>query len=158
RERRSEADSPRCAGKAPPDPKKPMLEVQGVAIVTRTLRDLHICGSEGRRESEGLRRNSDHPMNDVGNPPIPWVDSGPGEGNGGTRGRVEGAMDIERLHDRWNVLCSRIGAFDHAGDGDMTFDLLASLYATPAREYHNLEHIASCLAAFDAVRMLAEER
>ena len=67
-------------------------------------------------------------------------------------------MDIERLHDRWNELCSRIGAFDHAGDGDMTFDLLGSLYETPAREYHNLEHITSCLAVFDSVRMLAEER
>ncbi len=67
-------------------------------------------------------------------------------------------MEIERLHERWNALCARVGAFDHAADGDVTFEMLGSLYATPHREYHNLDHIASCLVVFDGVRMLAEDR
>jgi len=67
-------------------------------------------------------------------------------------------MDARGLHDRWNALCGRVGAFEHAADGDVTFEMLSSLYATPAREYHNLEHIGALLAVFDDVRMLAEDR
>ena len=67
-------------------------------------------------------------------------------------------MDSREVHDRWNLLCGRVGAFEHAADGDMTFEMLSSLYSTPVREYHNLEHIGALLGVFDSVRMLAEER
>jgi predicted metal-dependent HD superfamily phosphohydrolase len=62
------------------------------------------------------------------------------------------------MHDRWNALSARVGAFAHAADADVTFDMVTSLYATPRREHHNLDHIAACLAVFDGVRMLAEDR
>jgi predicted metal-dependent HD superfamily phosphohydrolase len=67
-------------------------------------------------------------------------------------------MDHPALHPRWNALCERIGAFKTAEESGLTFDMLRTLYAHPPRAYHNLEHIAQVLAAFDAVRLLAEDR
>lgn len=62
------------------------------------------------------------------------------------------------LHDRWNALCVRVGAFKKAEESDLTFDMLKSLYTHPPRAYHNLDHIAQLLGVFDTVRMLAEDR
>ena len=61
------------------------------------------------------------------------------------------------LHDRWNALCVRVGAFKSAEEADLTFDMLRTLYAHPVRSYHNLDHIQQLLGAFDQSRMLAEE-
>ncbi len=62
------------------------------------------------------------------------------------------------LHERWNGLCARISAFGKSGEHDMTFEMLTHLYSHPARAYHNLDHIAQVLAAFDEVRGLADDR
>lgn len=59
---------------------------------------------------------------------------------------------------RWDDLCSRVGAFKHAHESDLTYEMLTTMYAHPPRAYHNLDHIRQCLGAFDAVRALAEER
>ena len=66
-------------------------------------------------------------------------------------------MDL-LLHNRWNALCERVGAFKKAEESDLTFEMLRTLYARPLRAYHNLDHIAQVLGAFDAVRMLAEDK
>lgn len=62
----------------------------------------------------------------------------------------------EALHDRWNALCARVGAFKSAEEADLTFDMLRTLYAHPPRAYHNLDHIVQLLDAFDQAKMLAE--
>lgn len=64
----------------------------------------------------------------------------------------------QALHDRWNSLCTRVGVFKTAEESDLTFDMLRTLYAQPPRAYHNLDHIAQVLAAFDAARMLADDK
>ena len=61
-------------------------------------------------------------------------------------------------HNRWNALCIRVGAFKTAEESDLTFDMLRTLYAHPPRAYHNLDHIAQVLHAFDAARMLADDK
>ncbi len=62
---------------------------------------------------------------------------------------------MQGLHERWDALCARIGAFGSAGDADLAFEMVHTLYAHPERAYHNLEHIAWSLARFDEVRGLA---
>jgi predicted metal-dependent HD superfamily phosphohydrolase len=66
-------------------------------------------------------------------------------------------MTDPALHDRWEALCARIGAFERAEHADLTFELIETLYATPPRSYHNLEHVGATLAVFDEVRRLADE-
>ena len=61
------------------------------------------------------------------------------------------------LHDRWDRLCERVGAFAEAAESDLTFEMLRTMYEHPPRAYHNLEHIGHCLGVFDGVRRLAEE-
>jgi predicted metal-dependent HD superfamily phosphohydrolase len=67
-------------------------------------------------------------------------------------------MHTHPLHDRWNDLCKRVGAFKTADESDLTFEMLSTFYAHPPRAYHNLEHIAQCLKMFDEVRLLANDR
>ncbi len=43
------------------------------------------------------------------------------------------------------------------GDPQSIYRELASLYSQPHRYYHNLHHIAECLAEFDSVRHLASQ-
>ncbi len=54
--------------------------------------------------------------------------------------------------DRWVALWK---AADASGDPHTCFDNLATAYAEPHRYYHNQQHIAECLAQFDAARHLA---
>ncbi len=61
------------------------------------------------------------------------------------------------LHDRWEALCARIGAFERAEHADLTFELIETLYATPPRTYHNLDHVGGTLRVFDEVRRLADD-
>lgn len=62
------------------------------------------------------------------------------------------------LHDRWDALCARVGAFKKADESELTFEMLSTLYAHPPRAYHNLDHIAQLLAEFDAAARLAADR
>lgn len=62
------------------------------------------------------------------------------------------------LRSRWEQLCVRVGAFKHADEGDLTFEMLTTMYGHPVRAYHNLDHIRQCLGVFDGVRGLAEAR
>lgn len=62
------------------------------------------------------------------------------------------------LRQRWEDLCSRVGAFKHAHESDLTFEMLTTMYGHPPRAYHNLDHIQQCLAMFDSVRGLADDR
>lgn len=68
------------------------------------------------------------------------------------------AANSQSLRDRWHALCPRVGAFKQVEESDLTFDMLATLYAHPARAYHNLEHIAQLLGVFDSIAGLAENR
>jgi predicted metal-dependent HD superfamily phosphohydrolase len=54
--------------------------------------------------------------------------------------------------DRWTALWQAIGATEAASDW---FERLEQAYAEPRRHYHNLRHIAECLAEFDQARHLA---
>jgi predicted metal-dependent HD superfamily phosphohydrolase len=65
--------------------------------------------------------------------------------------------DEQRLHDRWDALCARVGSFGSAAEADLTFEMIRGLYGTPPRAYHNLDHIAQCLDVLDGVRMLADD-
>lgn len=62
------------------------------------------------------------------------------------------------MRQRWNTLCERIGAFGNVEETDLTFEMVHTLYTHPPRAYHNLTHIAQCLAVFDDVRMLADDK
>lgn len=62
------------------------------------------------------------------------------------------------LRHRWESLCERVGAFKNAHESDLTFEMLATMYVHPPRAYHNVDHIAQCLAVYDSVRGLAEQR
>jgi predicted metal-dependent HD superfamily phosphohydrolase len=53
---------------------------------------------------------------------------------------------------QWQALCEKIGIGQSA---DSLFNALASAYSQPSRHYHNLNHIADCLAEFEPVRGLA---
>jgi predicted metal-dependent HD superfamily phosphohydrolase len=56
--------------------------------------------------------------------------------------------------DRWAQLWRQVTAI---GDPLPAYQELASLYSQPHRHYHNLRHIADCLAEFDSARHLARE-
>lgn len=62
-----------------------------------------------------------------------------------------------RLRPRWHGLCGRVGVFRTSEESDLTFDMLATLYAHPVRAYHNLGHVEQVLGAFDQVRRLADD-
>lgn len=62
------------------------------------------------------------------------------------------------LHNRWNALCERVGVFKSAHESDVAFEMLSTLYSNPPRKYHNLDHIAQVLGAFDEAKMLASDR
>jgi predicted metal-dependent HD superfamily phosphohydrolase len=62
------------------------------------------------------------------------------------------------LRHRWERLCERVGAFKTAEESDLTFEMLATMYAHPPRAYHNLGHIAQVLAVYDTCALLAEHR
>jgi predicted metal-dependent HD superfamily phosphohydrolase len=57
------------------------------------------------------------------------------------------------LHERWGHLCQQAGA---SGLIEETYQALAAHYASPSRAYHNLEHLAECLAAFDTLSATAD--
>lgn len=69
-----------------------------------------------------------------------------------------GAEGEERLHERWDALCVRLGTFASSAEADLTFEMVRGLYAAPPRAYHNLGHVQQCLRVYDGVRMLAEAR
>ncbi len=58
------------------------------------------------------------------------------------------------LQDRWFSLWQRLGA---GGSAEEAFDSLARSYATPARAYHNLSHIADCFDQLSLAASLAED-
>ncbi len=62
------------------------------------------------------------------------------------------------MRDRWAQLCGRVGAFRSADEADLTFETIRTLYANPARAYHDLRHIESCLKLFDRVRLLVDDK
>lgn len=55
---------------------------------------------------------------------------------------------------RWIELWAQSAA---KGDALAWFDRLRSLYRQPHRHYHNLQHLAECLAEFDPARHLAQQ-
>ena len=56
--------------------------------------------------------------------------------------------------DRWVHIWRQVTA---KGDPFRTYQELVSLYSQPHRHYHNLRHIAECLAEFDSAAHLAQE-
>jgi len=56
--------------------------------------------------------------------------------------------------DRWLRLWHGAGA---SGDPELWYRRLTQAYAEPHRHYHNQQHIAECLAEFDAARHLAHQ-
>ena len=56
--------------------------------------------------------------------------------------------------ERWLRLWQAIGA---SGDASTWYETLTRAYAELHRHYHNQQHIADCLAEFDAVRLLAKQ-
>jgi predicted metal-dependent HD superfamily phosphohydrolase len=56
--------------------------------------------------------------------------------------------------DRWIRLWRRITA---KGEPLPVYQELVSLYSQPHRHYHNLRHVAECLAEFDSARHLASQ-
>jgi predicted metal-dependent HD superfamily phosphohydrolase len=72
---------------------------------------------------------------------------------------VYGLVEAEEgvLRERWEGLCARVGSIETGDQVALTFEMVRTLYATPARSYHNLGHIAACLVVFDGVRSLAED-
>jgi predicted metal-dependent HD superfamily phosphohydrolase len=55
--------------------------------------------------------------------------------------------------DRWAKLWAQVSA---AGDAQGAYEHLVALYSQPHRHYHNLRHIAECLAEFDSARHLVD--
>jgi len=55
--------------------------------------------------------------------------------------------------DRWRHLWESAGA---SGDASSWYQKLTLAYAEPQRHYHNQQHIAECLAEFDAARQLVQ--
>ena len=56
--------------------------------------------------------------------------------------------------DRWLGLWQAASA---SGDPSLWYQQLTQAYAEPQRHYHNQQHIAECLAEFDAARHLAQQ-
>ena len=66
---------------------------------------------------------------------------------------------MDELRERWLELCRRVSTHaDVEADSALTFGMIETLYGHPVRAYHNLDHVRACLAVFDSVRMLAEDR
>ena len=61
------------------------------------------------------------------------------------------------LAGRWEGLCARVGLIETGDQVALTYEMVRTLYETPRRAYHNLDHIAACLFVFDQVRGLAED-
>jgi predicted metal-dependent HD superfamily phosphohydrolase len=57
--------------------------------------------------------------------------------------------------DRWARLWRQVSS--GAGAPESIYQELVSLYVQPHRHYHNLRHLAECLAAFDSVRSMANQ-
>ena len=62
-------------------------------------------------------------------------------------------MNIPTL-DRWVRLWRQVTA---AGDPQLIYQELVSRYSEPQRHYHNLSHVADCIAEFDSARQLAQD-
>ncbi len=60
------------------------------------------------------------------------------------------------MSDRWTRLWRQVSAA--SGDPQPIYRELASLYSQPHRHYHNLHHIAECLAEFDSARHLVSQQ
>lgn len=60
------------------------------------------------------------------------------------------------MRDRWLNLCARLSPKGPTLGAGL-FDELTLAYARPARAYHSLDHVASCLRVLDEVRSLAGE-
>src|SRR5687768_4118963 len=58
--------------------------------------------------------------------------------------------DRSQLESRWRELCRSAGFT--AGDADEAGRWLLDAYGVSSRAYHNLAHLAHCLAELDAVR------
>jgi predicted metal-dependent HD superfamily phosphohydrolase len=58
------------------------------------------------------------------------------------------AVDEDALHDRWQRLCQDLAVGELS---DTTWQVLHDSYTEPHRAYHNLTHIAECLAHLDGV-------
>jgi predicted metal-dependent HD superfamily phosphohydrolase len=58
------------------------------------------------------------------------------------------ALDVDALRDRWQRLCRTFAAAELC---DTTWQVLHHSYTEPHREYHNLTHIAECLAHLDGI-------
>ncbi|QIF04888.1 N-methyl-D-aspartate receptor NMDAR2C subunit [Roseimicrobium sp. ORNL1] len=58
------------------------------------------------------------------------------------------AVDEDALRSRWQRLCSDLAVPDM---GDTTWQVLRGAYTEPHRAYHNLTHIAECLAQLDYI-------
>ncbi len=58
------------------------------------------------------------------------------------------------MEDRWVRLWRQLTA---AGGPLPTYQEVVSLYSQPHRHYHNIRHIAECLAEFDSTRCLARQ-
>ena len=56
---------------------------------------------------------------------------------------------MEVMRERWERLCVKRGVALEMAQGG--FDEIVQMYASPARAYHNLEHIGACLCAADAL-------
>jgi predicted metal-dependent HD superfamily phosphohydrolase len=63
---------------------------------------------------------------------------------------AETVVDRSQLESRWRDLCRSAGFT--AGDVDEAGRWLLDAYGVSTRAYHNLAHLAQCLAEFDAVR------
>ncbi len=59
------------------------------------------------------------------------------------------ASNISALRERWLALCGRLSPQGGADLAGAAFDCIIALYDSPRRAYHNLEHIAACLAELD---------
>lgn len=61
-------------------------------------------------------------------------------------------MNSLDLYTSWLRAWRGVGA---AGDGEALFDALLARYGEPHRQYHTVQHLSECLAAFDSARHLA---
>jgi predicted metal-dependent HD superfamily phosphohydrolase len=64
--------------------------------------------------------------------------------------------DRSQLESRWRGLCAAAG-LTGTGDADEAGRWLLDAYGAANRAYHNLAHLAHCLAEFDAVRTRAAD-
>ncbi|MDX2199656.1 MAG: hypothetical protein SF069_11890 [Phycisphaerae bacterium] len=65
---------------------------------------------------------------------------------------------MSALRERWSALCGRLRPRSGGDLAGAAFDCLIALYDSPRRAYHNLEHIAACLAELDRHGPSAQNR